>query len=209
MGLFDIFKKSKPFYKLKDRDEIYKWFKESDKWNKLDDKVIKILIDKFITNLNAFEVFVCISETAKLIENNYLPLCEDESLDTEYVCSTFGLTLYNTGSIYRDEFLEMFSKNTDDTKTLSKLIDHAFMGYESAVIIDKFCFGSYYQMAFLKGKIFENQKDGIEYCKQGLDVISELENIPKSELGHFSKASLENANQSKDLLNSLIQELKA
>ena len=56
------FLKSKPFYKNKTREEFIEWFSKAKYWNKLNSKIINAIIDKFIGDPLAFEVFIHTSE---------------------------------------------------------------------------------------------------------------------------------------------------
>lgn len=200
------FFKSKPFYKNKTREEFIDWFAKAQNWNKLNSKIINILIDKFIDDPLAFEVFVYTSETCNLISNNYIPLSEDSSQDMEFLLSTFALTLYNTGALFRDQLIEKINEVSQKTKELSRLLNLAQSSFESAAKLDEFCFGTYYQLAFLKGALLNKYKQGIEYCNQGLAKIKKLESINQDKLSHMQRASFDSIEENKNLFNEAIKE---
>lgn len=204
MGLFG----RKPFYKLNGREEILQWFKSDKQWGKLGDKVINVIIDKFENDKLAFEVFVFISEICNLVKNNYIPLCETTGNSIDLTITSFALTLYNTGSMYRDELIKKIGDDTIPEKTKSQYLNFAQSGYESAVKLDKFMISGYYQLAILRGKIMGKYEEGIKYCEIGLKKVEALESIPKDELNSTEEAQLMNLPEMKGWLNSAIEEFK-
>ena len=140
MGLFD----RKPFHKLNGREEILQWFKSDKHWGKLNDKVLNVIIDKFGDDKLAFEVFIFISETCDLVKNNYISLCETTGDSIDLTIASFALTLYNTGSMYRDELIKKIGDDAIPEKTKSQYLNFAQSGYESAVKLDEFMISGYF-----------------------------------------------------------------
>lgn len=203
--MFDFFK-SKPFYKNKTHEEFINWFAKTQNWNKLNSKIINTLIDKFIDDPLAFEVFVYTSETCNLISNNYIPLSEDSNQDMEFLLSTFALTLYNTGALFRDQLIEKMKKGSQNDKELSRLLNLAQSSFESAAKLNEFCFGTYYQLAFLKGALLNKYDQGIEYCKKGLEKIKKLESMDQNKFSHMQRASFDSIKENKNLFSEAIKE---
>lgn len=202
--MFGLFK-SKPFYKNKTKDDFIKWFSKEKYWKQLNKDIINSIIDKSIDDPLAFEVFVFISESCDLVKNNYVRLSKDSSKDINFILPTFALTLYNTGALYRDQFLKSINEG-QDPKSLSKIYEFALFGFESAIKIDEYCFGAYYQLAFLRG--FLNKAEGARnYCLQGISKIDELESKNKDSLTHMEKAALNDISNSRKLFNEMIDNI--
>ena len=87
------FKKTKPFYENKSREDFIKWFSETKPWSKLDLNIIEAIVNKFANDPEAFEVFEWVSQTCNLVADNYIPLTESGSDDTDFTLSTFAATL--------------------------------------------------------------------------------------------------------------------
>jgi hypothetical protein len=202
------FKKIKPFYKNKSKEDFIKWFSETKPWNKLDLNIIEAIVNKFANDSEAFEIFEWVSQTCNLVANNYIPLIEKGSDDTDFTLSTFALTLYNVGNLYRDKLDEAIKRGSNDVKTISMLLNISNSSYESAIKLNQFCLGAYYQLAFLRGKIMNKNKDAIEYCKTGLAKIKELEGTDKSMLTLVQRATLDTIGNTKELFNAMLIEFE-
>jgi len=157
------FKKRKPFYENKSREDFIKWFTETKPWSKLDLNIIEAIVNKFENDPEAFEVFEWVSETCNLVADNYIPLMDKIGSDeTDFALFTFASTLYNIGSLYRDKFVEAIKRGSNDVKAVSMLLNISHSSFESAIKLNQFCLGAYYQLAFLRGKIMNKNKDA--YC---------------------------------------------
>lgn len=203
----ELFFKQKPFWKLKNREEIFNYFKKSKNWKNLDVKIINTIIDKFIDDRKAFEVFVYISEICNLVKNNFIPLAKKGFHENiSLIILTFATTLYNTGSIYRDSLMEVVNDSSATEKEKSKLLEHAKMAYESTVKLDKYFISAYYQLGVLWGVIQNKYDEGIKYCQKGIEIIEEIGAMPTNELSASQKQIIEEE-EMKHHLNSLIHEL--
>lgn len=200
------FLKLKPFYKNKTREDFIEWFSNAKHWDKLNSKIIGAIIDKFIDDLPAFECFVYISESCNLVLNNYVSLSEKPSEDVDFLLSTFALTIYNTGGLFRDELLEQMNQDSQNVKALSRSLEMSQLSFESAIMLNEFCFGAYYQLAFLRGEILKKYGQGIDYCKRGLEKIEKLESMKKSELTLMQRSTLDTIGNSKELFDTALRE---
>lgn len=200
----DLFFKQLPFWKLKNREEIFNYFKKTKNWKKLDDKIINTIIDKFIDNMEAFEVFVITSEKCSLVKNNFIHLAHTENISLTMIL--FATTLYNTGSIYRDRLIEIIDDSLTEVKEKSKLLERAKMAYESAVKLDKYFISAYYQLAFLWGSIQNEYDEGIKYCQKGIEIIAELRAMPSNEINYPYKKMIGDEEMKNNFI-SLIHEL--
>ena len=206
--MFGFFK-TKPFYKNKTRKDFIEWFSETKHWNKLNSKIINALIDKLIDDPNAFEVFVHVSGTCNLISNNYIPLSEEPGdNDIDLLFSFFALTLYNKGRMFQDKFIQGMKQTQQYNKALSELYKMSLFSFESAIKLNEFCFGAYYQLAFLRGEVIQKYNEGIDYCQKGLEKIAELESIDQSKLTLIQRSTLESISDSKNILTLALEEFK-
>lgn len=197
------------FEELKTREDFDKLFQNRPKWNELNNRTIEIIINKFIVDLQAFYSFIEVSEGCDLVER-YIKLRLDVVNDSDYIYNSIGTVLYNYGSLIRDNLLDMLSNGSNDTTVLTRLLNWTFMCYESAIIINKYNVGSYYQIAYLKFNFNPiGQKDeGRKYCQKGLNIINELNNLSKVEITHYTKAALKSSKKQNKLLISLMNEYK-
>ncbi|MEK7450179.1 MAG: hypothetical protein AAB019_11950 [Planctomycetota bacterium] len=193
------FLKSNPFYKNKTREEFIEWFSKAKNWNKLNLKIINAIIDKFISDSFAFEVFVHTSENCNLISNNFIPLTQKVPLSQEsddYVdvlLSSFALTLYYTGVLFRDQFIEKMNAGETEIKELSRLLNLSQDSFESALKLNEFLFGAYGSLAFLRG-LLNKDEEGLEYCKKGIEKMKKLESIDQDKLTDMQRVSLNDVN---------------
>jgi len=200
MGIF-----KKPFYKNKTKEEFKTWFRRHNHWNKLDNMVIEAIIDKFIDDKLAFEAFIDVSENCNLIQNNYIALREIIS-DIDLLLYQFSSTLYNNGCSFRDRLIEEIKKVPPNQKELAVLLKNSQLSYESCIKLTEFFISAYYQIAFLRGGILEKYDQGIDWCRKGLKKFDELRSIPKDELKHTEKATLEEIQPIIKLFNDAISE---
>lgn len=200
MGIF-----KKPFYKNKTKEEFKSWFRRHNHWNKLDNVVIEAMIDKFIDDKLAFEVFIYVSENCKLIQNNYIPLRKRIG-DIDLLLYQFSLTLYNNGCSFRDRLIEEIKKVPPNQKECVVLLSNSQDSYESCIKLTEFFISAYYQIAFLRGGILEKYNQGIDWCRKGLKKFDELRAIPKDQLKHTEKATLEAIEPTIKLFNDAISE---
>jgi len=205
MGLFFT---KKPFYKLKTREEFLNWFRKSKHWASLDIKIINAIIDKFITDLPAFDVFVYISENCNLVKNNYLPLSKDKNADISYILSLFSTTLYNVGSKYRDELIKKSENNSASIKEKARILELSQFAYESALKLDEYQISVYASLGAIWGGICYKFDEGIKYCKQGINKIKEFQAEPSNKLNYIQRASLQNISEMKESLNLLIKQFE-
>lgn len=204
------FKKTRPFYENKNREDFIRWFSETKPWSKLDLNIIEAIVNKFISDPEAFEVFEWVSQTCNLVVNNYIPLMrhiDKVSDDTDFTLSTFALTLYNTGSLYRDKLIEAFERGSSDVKTSSMLLNISCSSFESAIKLNKFCLGAYLQLAILRGKFMNKNQDALEYCKKALAMIEELEGADRTQLTLVQKTTLDTIGNTKELFDDLLIEI--
>ena len=103
---------------------------------------------------------------------------------------------------------EAIKRGSNDVKTISMLLNISNSSYESAIKLNQFCLGAYYQLAFLRGKIMNKNKDAIEYCKTGLAKIKELEGTDKSMLTLVQRATLDTIGNTKELFNAMLIEFE-
>jgi len=177
--MINLFKK--PFYKCKTKEEKVRWFKTAKYWKELDEDVINLIVDKFIGDQLAFEVFVFISEACNLIKKNYIPLMKTVGNNENMISLSYALTLYNIASVYRDKLINGFAECNVPEKEMSLFLNYCMSGYESAVVMDPSNFSSYYQMAIVRGKLIGKYDEGIKYCQQGLEKIEEIDEIDEIE----------------------------
>jgi len=140
-----------------------------------------------------------------LIQNNYIPLREIIH-DINLLLYQFSLTLYNNGCSFRDRLIEEIKKVPLNQKELAVLLKDSQLSYESCIKLTEFFISAYYQIAFLRGGILEKYDQGIDWCRKGLKKFDELRAIPKDELKHTEKATLEEIEPIIKLFNDAIIE---
>jgi hypothetical protein len=208
------FLKSKPFYKNKTREEFIEWFLKAKNWNILNSKIINAIIDKFIGDPLAFEVFVYTSESCNLISNNFIPsnqkvpLSQESADYADVLLSIFALTLYNTGVLFRDQFIEKMNAGETEVKELSRLLNLSQDSFESALKLNEFLFGAYLSLAYLRGLLNKND-EGLEYCKKGIEKIKKLEAIDQDKLTGMQLASFNDVAFFNKAITELEEQLKA
>jgi len=178
--MLNLFKK--PFYKCKTKEEKFKWFKAAKYWKELDDDVINLIVDKFIRDQLAFEVFVFISEACNLVKKNYIPLLKTVGNNENMILSSYALTLYNIASVYRDKLINGFNEGNVPEKEMSLFLNYCMSGYESTIVMDPSNFASYYQMAIVRGQLIGKYDEGIKYCQQGLKKIEQIDEKERIEM---------------------------
>lgn len=204
--MFRIFKK--PFYKNKTKKEFVEWFSKEQHWNKLSPKIIEAFIDKFNSDLPAFEAFVYVSGACKLVSNNYIPLSQESgNEDIEFLFSTYALTLYNTGAMLRDQFYKKMNQTQEYSKELSGMYEIAMYAFESAIKLNEYCITAFIQLAFLRAMLHKYE-DALNYCQQGLDKIAELESKDKSNLTLIQSTTLDTIGEVNNSLQQSIIEYK-
>lgn len=204
--MFGIFKK--PFYKNKTREEFVEWFSKEQHWNKLNRKIIDAFIDNFDNDLPAFEAFIYVSGACNLVSNNYIPLSQEAGdEDIEFLFSTYALTLYNTGTMLRDQFCKKMDQTQKYSKELSGLYEMTMYSFESALKLNEYCITAFVQLAFLRA-LLQKYEDALRYCQQGLDKITELESKDKSDLTLIQTTTLDTIGEIKNSLQQSIIEYK-
>ena len=205
MGLFFT---KKPFHKLKTKEEFLNWFSKSKYWGSLDFKIINAIIDKFIDDLPAFDIFVYISENCNLVKNNFLPLSKDKHVDISDVFSLFSTTLYNVGSRYRDELIKEDESDSASVKEKARLLEFSQYAYESAIKLDKYQIPTYFSLGSIWGGILYKYDEGIKYCKQGINKIKELKSEPSNKLNYIQKAYLQDISEIEEAGELLIRQFE-
>ena len=205
MGLFFT---KKPFHKLKTKEEFFNWFSKSKHWGSLDFKIINAIIDKFIDDLPAFDIFVYISENCDLVKNNFLPLSKDKYVDISDVFSLFSTTLYNVGSRYRDELIKENESDSASVKEKARLLEFSQYAYESAIKLDKYQIPTYFSLGSIWGGILYKYDEGIKYCKQGINKIKELKAEPSNKLNYIQKAYLRDISEIEEAGELLIRQFE-
>ncbi len=205
MGLFFT---KKPFHKLKTKEEFINWFSKSKYWGSLDFKIINAIIDRFIDDLPAFDIFVYISENCDLVKNNFLPLSKDKHIDISYVFSLFSTTLYNVGSKYRDELIKENESDSASVKGKARLLEFSQYAYESAIKLDKYQIPTYFSLGTIWGGILYKYDEGIKYCKKGINKIKELKAEPSNKLNYIQKAYLQDISEIEEAGKLLIRQFE-
>lgn len=181
----------RPFFENKSEGDFIQWFQNVSPWNKVDQSLIKILIEKFGNN-PLFEVFVHTSQEQSLIKR-YAELNQLARTDAGQfaVGPKIAMILSSAAEDNREKFARaMKSKNQSAMKdSYSKAVD----SLEVALVIEPNIALLYVQMATLKAMLGKNQ-EAAEYCNAGLRVIEKQKSIPfqSSGIGAVNQAHAEN-----------------
>jgi|GEM_PF-6437082 len=207
--LFSRKNQIEPFPSNQSDAEKLNWFQKTHPWDKVDEKIINAIIEKYNGN-SMIVVFVVTSMKHNLIPvyckyNNY------EYIDSPgLVCNLIAQTLYNIGS---SSLKQMTALLNDIPKNQEKLKLHyttVMDSLESCIILDENQVLAYFGLAMAKS-ILNKSEDVLKYAEQGLTVIRRIResNIPF----HLSKnENIKNSMRTFEViennLNKLIAENK-
>jgi hypothetical protein len=198
-----------PFPENQSDTEKLNWFKETEPWNKVDERIINAIIKKYKGD-SMIVVFVVTS-----MRHNLIPLyCNynnSEYIDSpELICSFIALILYNLGS---SSLKQMITLSDDIARNQEKFKLHYTIvmdSLETCIILDENQASAYSGLAMAKS-ILNKPEDVLKYANQGLAVIEEIKesNVPF----HLSKdENIKNSKQTfeeiEKHLNQLIAETK-
>ena len=184
-----------PFYQLKSKKKMKQYFRKTIPWKRLPEYITDEIVNRLFHDMLAFEVFVGVSIECNLVEGNYISLCggrgarnrkEENPKATDNTLSMFALTLYNSGGIFRDNFVEMLSdeKTSIDDIQHSNWFEYAKMCYESSVAIEPNMVGALYQLAFIWNLEGEPEK-ALSFCNEGIRLIESLDAIDEDKLTYY------------------------
>lgn len=198
----------RPFFENHSREDFQEWFAHLPPWNRLDARVIQILIDKLSGSL-LFEVFVHVSQDRNLIQH-YLPLRSlfEGGVGEFAVCPQISRLLFKAGQLSHESFFKIMNSSSYDEKKAKANYAQAMDAYEVSLHLDPYFLPTYFQMASLK-LLIGKKADGMDFCKRGLDAAERLEEVPfeKSELPSIRIARQE-IDAIKVQLKSLLNELR-
>ena len=198
-----------PFPENQSDAEKLNWFKKTQPWDKVDERIINAIIKKYNGDPKIV-VFVVTS-----MEHNLIPMyCKHnnaEYLDSpDLICSLIAQTLYSLGSISLKQLgtlMENIFNNQEKFKLHYSIVMDSL---ESCIILDENQVSAYAGIAMAKALL--RQPEGtLKYAQQGLAVIKRIKenNYPF----HLSKdKNIKNAARVYDeiekYLNQLIAEFK-
>jgi hypothetical protein len=207
--LFGQTKHIEPFPENKSDAEKLNWFRKTQPWDKVDERIINAIITKYKGN-PIIVVFVVTSMRHDLIPM-YCRLNNSEYLDSpDLICSLIAPIFYNLGSSSLKQLIALIddaSKNQEKFKLHYSIVMDSL---ETCVNLDENQVSAYSGLAITKGMI-NKYDDAIIYAQKGLEVIKKMKesNIPF----HLSKDenirnSMQTFEEIEKQLSQLIEEIK-
>jgi hypothetical protein len=198
-----------PFPENKSDAEKLNWFKKTQPWDKVDERIINAIITKYKGN-PMIVVFVVTSMRHDLIPM-YCRLNNSEYLDSpDLICSLLAPIFYNLGSSSLKQLIALIddaSRNQEKFKLHYSIVMDSL---ETCVILDENQVSAYSGLAMAK-RIINKYDDAIIYAQKGLEVIKKMKesNIPF----HLSKDenirnSMQTFEEIEKQLSQLIVEIK-
>jgi hypothetical protein len=198
-----------PFPENKSEAEQLNWFKKTQPWDKVDERILNAIITKHKGN-PMLVVFVVTSMRHSLVPM-YCRLNNSEYADSpDLMCSLIAQILYNLGSNSLKEMLALadnISKNPEKFKLHYSI---AMDALETCVILDENQVSAYSGLAMVS-RILNKNDDALAYAQKSLDVITKMKecNIPF----HLSKDknirnSMQTFEETEKQLSQLIAEIR-
>jgi len=198
-----------PFPENKSIAEQFNWFKKTQPWDKVDERIINAIITKYKGN-PMIVVFVVTSMRHDLIPM-YCRLNNSEYLDSpDLICSLIAPIFYNLGSSSLKQLIALIddaSRNQEKFKLHYSIVMDSL---ETCVLLDENQVSAYSGLAMTK-RIINKYDDAILYAQKGLEVIKKMKesNIPF----HLSKDdnirnSMQTFEEIEKQLSQLIVEIK-
>ncbi|MBA4390902.1 MAG: hypothetical protein C0399_08175 [Syntrophus sp. (in: bacteria)] len=207
--LFGQKKQLEPFPENKSDAEKLNWFKKTQPWDKVDERIIDAIVNKYKGN-PMLVVFVVTSMRHGLIPM-YCRLNNSEYLNSpDLICSLIAPIFYNLGSPSFKELVALadnISRNPDKFKLHYSIVMDSL---ETCVILDENQVSAYTGLAMVN-RILSKNDDALAYAQKSLDVIKKMKegNIPF----HLSKDentgnSMQTFEETEKQLKQLIAEIK-
>ena len=207
--LFGQKKHIEPFPENKSIAEQLNWFKKTQPWDKVDERIINAIITKYKGN-PMIVVFVVTSMRHDLIPT-YCRLNNSEYLDSpDLICSLIAPIFYSLGSSSLKQLIALIddaSRNQEKFKLHYSIVMDSL---ETCVLLDENQVSAYSGLAMTK-RMINKYDDAIIYAQKGLEVIKKMKesNIPF----HLSKDenirnSMQTFEEIEKQLSQLIIEIK-
>ncbi|MFH1063381.1 MAG: hypothetical protein V1747_10950 [Candidatus Omnitrophota bacterium] len=166
----------KPFPENQSDAKKLDWFKKTQPWDEVDERIMNAVIKKYNGNPMII-VFVYTSMEQNLIPK-YCKLNNSEYLDSpDVICSLIALMFYNVGS----DFLKQLSVSSEPSSiNLEKLKLHystVMNSLESCVILDENQFSAYLGLAIAK-RMLNGFNESLIFAKKGMSIILKLKKDP-------------------------------
>ena len=182
----------RPFFENKSKDDFKEWFAHVEPWNRLDFRLMDILIEKLYTN-PMFEVFVHTSQDHNLVPK-FIPLQAlfDKGVGEVSIFPHIASILYEAALKNRDSVRQIISSKQLNDSELKKQYGLAMDAFESSLLLEPNFYPSYLQLAILK-YLIGNKGDAIKFCNQGLETIARMKQAPfqKTNIPSIQNANLE------------------
>jgi tetratricopeptide (TPR) repeat protein len=163
---------------LKSADEIQAFFKGRGRWACLRADIMKALSEKLARQPDMLPRFVRVCERQDLLNQNFLPLCDD-GLDTEFTLGGVADTLYYRGSGLLKAYIMLAPEEHETART--HLLEEVKDALESAIAIYSFSVSANYLLptAWLWA---DNREKAREACDRGIKNLKDLEATPTTML---------------------------
>jgi hypothetical protein len=161
-----------PFPENKSDAEKLNWFKNTQPWDEVDERIVKAIIAKYKGD-PMLVIFVVTSMRHGLIPM-YCKLNNSEYLNSpELICSSIAPLFYNLGSTSLKELIAL-ADNTHRNPDKFKLHYSIIMdSLETCAILDENQVSAYSGLAMTK-RIINKNDDAIAYAKKGLAAIRKM-----------------------------------
>lgn len=158
--------------------EKVNWFKKTQPWDKVDERIINAIITKYKGN-PMIVVFVVTSMRHDLIPM-YCRLNNSEYLDSpDLICSLIAPIFYNLGSSSLKQLIALIDEASRNQEKFKLHYSIVMDSLETCVILDENQVSAYSGLAMTK-RIINKYDDAIIYAQKGLEVIKKMKesNIP-------------------------------
>jgi hypothetical protein len=170
--LQNIVRKVEPFPENQSNSEKLNWFKNTRQWNKVDEKILNAILNKY-DNDPMIVVFVIFSMEHNLVPGYY------KYNNTEYIdapnaiCSSIARTFFDIGANSYEKLVEYYDDFLNKKKKFTYHYHVVMDSMDTCIILEENNYLAYSTLASTQ-LLLNKTEDALKYAKQGLAIIHKL-----------------------------------